>query len=196
MKMKMKTIAIVVAVLTLFAGQGFCQKDSSGIYFMADDFVHHRLSLVIDCKTEKHKIKSDMLFHAKEIAIKHGDSTYIFPKDSIWGIRYCGGSVVRLYDNSAYPLINPTETILIYKVTTGTGMKNNPTVTSYFFSKDETSKIQELTLDNIKAAFPDNHRFHDLIDMQFRNDAELGLYDKMHRIMKINHVLQISTETK
>lgn len=192
----MKIKLITVSLAMLIATSGFSQKDSSGIYFTANDYLKHKLSFAINCKTEKHKIKSDMIFRSKEISIKHADSTYTYPKDSVYGIKYCDGSIVRIFNTSEYPLINPDEKVMIYKIVSGTGGKGSPIITRYYFSKDAKAKIQELTIYNVKAAFPDNHKFHDLIDMEFHSDDELAQYDNFHKIMKINRVLQNSLETK
>lgn len=193
----MKTkIILGVTILILISTLGFSQKDSSGIYFTADDFLKHELSFAINCKKEKHKIKSDMILHSKEISIKHADSTYTFPKDSVYGIKYCDGSLSRIYNNSEYQLINPDEKIMIYKFSSGPVSKGNQPITRYYFSIDATSEILELTIYNIKTAFPDNHKFHDLIDMEFHDNDELTVYDNIHKMMKINHVLQISLEKK
>jgi hypothetical protein len=191
----MKTI--ITYALIIIAYPVFSQKDSSGIYFTPNDYLNHKLSFAINCKTQKHKIKSDMIFHSKEISIKHADSTYIYPKDSVYGIKYCDESIVRVFNNSEYPLINPNEIILIYKVVSGsTGKGGSPLITRYYFSKDAKSKVQELTIYNIKAAFPNDHKFHDLIDMEFHSNDELTTYDSFHKMMKINRVLQNSLETK
>lgn len=192
----MKTKAIITACLMMFiAISGFSQKDSSGVYFTSNDYAKHKLSFAINCKTEKHKIKGDMIFHPKEISIKHNDSIHKYAKDSIYAIKYCDEAIERIYDNSMYPLLNPYETIMIYKVISGSGTKGSPVVTRYYFSKDAKSKIQELTIYNIKAAFPDNHKFHDLVDMDFHSNDDLTKYDEFHKMMKINRVLQNSLET-
>ena len=193
----MKTILILATgVLILKSTFSFSQKDSSGIYFTANDYVKHKLSFAINCNVQKHKIKSDMIFNPKEMSIKHADSTYTYPKDSVYGVRYCDGSFVRLYNNSEYPLINPNETVMIYKVTSGPGNKSSPSTARYYFSKNEKGKILELTINNIKSVFPDNHKFHDLIDMEFHSNSELTAYDEFHKTMKINRVLKKSLETK
>lgn len=126
----MKSKIIITAGLMIFmVTSGFSQKDSSGIYFTFNDYAKHQLSFAINCKTEKHKIKSDMIFHPKEILIKHVDSTYTYSKDSIYAIKYCDGSIERVYDNSMYPMLNPYEAIMIYKVISGSGTKGSPVVT-------------------------------------------------------------------
>jgi hypothetical protein len=193
----MKAKSFVVSSIMIFITSScFSQIVNSGIYFTAEDYVTQKLSFAINCKTEKHKIKSDLIFHPKEISIKHNDSTYTYPKDSIYGIKYCDGSVVRIYNNSEYPLLNPSETILIYKVVSIVPGKTSRSEKKYYFSKDYKSKIEILSIDNIKSAFPDNHKFHDLIDEGFRNDNDLRDYDNFHKIMKINRVLQKSLEVK
>lgn len=182
---------ILIIFIGLFIAKpfsGFSQKDSSGIYFTVNDYLNHKLAFVINCKNQKHKIKADMIFHQKEISIKHNDSTYNYPKDSVYGIRYCDGSVVRIFMNSEFPLINTGESIMIYKVETGSGMKNNPVVINYYFSKDAASEIQKLTINNLKMAFQNNHKFHDLIDMEFHSDNELIKYDAFHKITRINKI--------
>lgn len=186
--MKVKTI-ISICLMVLITLSGFSQTDSSGVYFTAKDFLAHKLSFSIYCKTQKHKIKSDMIFHPKKITIKHKDSTYTYPKDKIYAIKYCDGKIIRSYRGSKYPIMNPYEKILIYKVVSIASGKGNVAVTKFYFSKDAESRIEKLTIDNVKAAFFDNHKFHDLIDMEFHSDDELSSYDNFHKIMKINRVL-------
>lgn len=186
----MRTILTMLLLGLLIAKPftGFSQKDSSGIYFTVNDYTNQKLAFAINCKSQKHKIKANMIFHQKEISIKHNDSTFKYPKDSIYGIKYCDGSVVRIFRKSEFPLINVGESILIYKVETGSGMKNNPVVINYYFSKDAASEIQKLTINNLKNAFQNNHKFHDLIEMEFHSDNELIKYDSFHKMTRINRI--------
>jgi len=188
-KLKHVLTALLFFIIPLL---GISQKDSSGIYFSSDDYLQQKLKFPINCKTQKHKIKSDLFFHTDEISIRHNGTLYRFPKDTVYAIRYCDGSIIRFYYNSKYPLMNPYESIMIYKVVSGMNTKNTQKTTKYYFSKDAKSIIQELTIYNIKSAFPDNHKFHDLIDMEFHSHEALTAYDNFHKIMKINRVLQNS----
>lgn len=191
----MKKLLFSLAIISI-GYTAEAQKDSSGIYFTTNDYVKHKLSYAINCNKKKHKIKDDMVFHPKEISIKHNDIVHKHPKDSVYAIKYCDGSIVRVFNNSEYPLINPDEKIMIYKMVSGPTGKGSSSVVTYYFSKDASSKIQELTIYNIKAAFPNNHKFHDLVDMGFHSNDELTQYDNIHKMMKINHVLQNSFDTK
>lgn len=81
-------------------------------------------------------------------------------------------------------------------VSVSTGKGGSTLKTTFYFSKDAMSNIQELTIYNVKAAFPENHKFHNLIDMDFHNNYKLTQYDNFYKIMKINRVLQNSLEAK
>lgn len=190
----MKTTLLFLGFWILFPFLSVSQKDRSGIYITSNDFINQKLSFTIDCKSQKHKIKSDLLFHEKEISIKHSDTTYIIVKDSLYGIKDCDGTVERIWHNSEYLMLNPSETILIYKVVTGNETKNSPSIAHYYFSKNADGEIQDLTIYNIKSTFPDNHKFHDILDLQFQNDDDLIKFDNFHKIMKINRVLFLSLE--
>ena len=145
-------------------------------------------------KTEKHKISADLIFRDKIISVKHNDTVYTFQKDSVFAARYCDNSIVRFSNNQQYPLLNPAEAILLYKVVSGSGIKGSPIVTKYYFSNGAKDSIRELTLNNIKKSFPDNHKFHNLLDMQFKSDDELIEYDRFHKCYKINQILKSSLE--
>ncbi len=60
-----------------------------------------------------------------------------------------------------------------------------------FFNPSAEAPLQPLTLLAVKKAFPNNHRFHDLLDAQLVN-GNLTAYDQMHRMTKINWLLQQS----
>ena len=52
------------------------------------------------------------------------------------------------------------------------------------------SKMEELSKANLMNAFPNNHKFHDMLDAQFKNEADIASYDSFHKMYKVNHLLQ------
>jgi hypothetical protein len=50
--------------------------------------------------------------------------------------------------------------------------------------------VRPLTLDALKRAYPENHRFHDLIDLAFRSNEELIRYDDFHHEYRIARLLR------
>ena len=63
----------------------------------------------------------------------------------------------------------------------------------YFFVSGSTDVLQELTKENLKKAFPDNHPFHDALDENFKEDKELINYDSFHKMYKINWIYKNNT---
>ncbi len=63
---------------------------------------------------------------------------------------------------------------------------------TYFFSVGPNGDVLPLTILNLKKAFPDDHAFHDLLDMSFKHDSDLTKYDEFHKMFKINRLLDAS----
>jgi hypothetical protein len=168
------------------------QKDSSGIYKTAGDFGARKLSLAINCKTESHKIKINDIFSQDHITVVHDGKSYDFKKSDIYGYKLCNGVTYRFSGNKDYLVMNPNETIQLYKVEVMQTKATAPKVYTYYFAKDASSSLQDLTKANLKAAFPNNHKFHDELDANFKTDSELTAYDSFHKMYKVNHILEMS----
>lgn len=189
--MKRNFISIVFAssffALSLPAS---AQKDSSGIYKTAADFEQRKLSYAINYKTEKHKINDYVLFNDAVIKVKHHDTTYTLQKSETYGYRSTKGEEFRFIDNKEYKILNPGEPLLIYVYQ---HLSHSPKEAGkyqpmYYFSTDASAGPQPLTKANLKAAFPNNHKFHDALDSQFKDDDELIAYDSFHKMYKINRI--------
>ena len=183
----------IMLVSTFTASQyASAQKDSSGIYKTAEDFQQRKLSYAINCKTEKHKINPNILFKGSEVKIKHQGNTYNLKKSEVFGYRACDGKEYKFVDNKEYSILNPGEPLIIYVYQHPAHSPKNagqyPPM--YFFSKDTTASLQELTKANLKAAFPNNHRFYDELDAQIKDDKELYAYDSFHKMYKLNWILK------
>jgi hypothetical protein len=193
----MKIIYQKLAVLTasvFLSVSAFAQSSGSGIYKTADDFKTGKLALAVDCKTESHKIKLNDFFGKSYITVVHEGKDYKLEKKDIYGYQLCGGEIYRFVSNTnEYLILNPKEQILIYKEAVVTG-KGSLSHVDYFFSKDAASDVQPLTMENLKAAFPTNHKFQYSMDAAFENDANLARYDSFHKIYKINRILEVSEQ--
>ena len=168
------------------------QKDSSGIYKTASDFQQKKLSYAINYKTEKHKIKDNILFNDSEIKVKHNGQTYTLDKNSTYGFKNTKGEVFRFVDRKEYRILNPGEPLLIYvyKHLSHSPKEAQKYPPMYYFSTDASAIPQDLTKANLKAAFPDNHKFHDALDAQFKNDDELYTYDSFHKMYKLSWIIK------
>ncbi len=170
------------------------QKDSSGIYKTAEDFQNRKLAYAINYKTEKHKINDNVLFNNKEIKVKHAGEKFTLKKSDTYGYRNTNGDEFRFVDNKEYKILNPVQALLIYvyKHPAHSPKEIQKYAPAYFFSSDASSAPQSLTKTNLKAAFPGNHKFHDALDAQFKDDGELYAYDNFHKMYKLNRIQQNS----
>ncbi len=192
MKGKQTTLALISSLFITCGA--FAQKDSSGIYKTAEDFQSKNLSYAINYKSETHQIKDNLLFNNDEIKVKHKGTTYTLNKNNTYGYRSTKGVDYRFVDNKEYKILNPGEHILLYVYqhpghSPKEAEKYRP---MYFFSTDATAAPKALDKANLKAAFPDNHKFHDALDAQFKTDADLASYDSFHKMYKLNHILQMN----
>lgn len=187
----MKSCSLPITLLgwtLLISFTALAQKDSSGIFNTAEDYKAGKLSYAINYKTEKHKINDYMFLNAAQVKVKHKGEIYLLDKNKIYGYRDTRGRDYRFVEDKSYEILNSGEPILIYKYSAP--VQNPKAVqkesTQYYFTKDAGDAPMPLTKENLKKAYPKNHRFHDAIDQNFRSDNELTNYDEYHKMYKMN----------
>ena len=182
------TIKIIQMALFLCSGFSFAQKNSSGVYLNATDFLNNKIT---------HAGKNTNLslhenFGKQHLEVKCKDSIYTYLKKDVFGYSDKEGKNFRFFNSVAYTILNPKESILLYQKTSGSGLKGSPIMSNYFFSKDAASDILPLNLQNLERVFTDNKSFSHTIEMYFKNDTELIDYDNIHKIYKLNRILELS----
>lgn len=186
----MKTLKIILnTVFALISLSAFPQE--SGVYLTATDFALGKLTYSINCATQKHKIKLNEFLSRDYITVVHNKEPHQLKKNEIFGYRDCDEKIYRLTIDRHYELLNPKERILLYKIETPPS-KNQRAVVSYYFSASASDGIKELTLENLKGAFPDNHKFHDALTAEFKTDSELAQYDSHHKVYRVNRLFSNS----
>jgi len=98
---------------------------------------------------------------------------------------------VRVVGNDRYQIL---EARALYIYSQNVIVRKGATEKAYFFSVGPTGDVVPLTILNLKKAFPENHAFHDLLDMAFKNDSDLTKYDEFHKMFRVNRVLAASKE--
>jgi hypothetical protein len=191
MKKLVKITALIAGIAIFSTGSLFAQK--SGVFKSFADYTSGKMEYGIDCATEKHKIKLNDFLGKDFITVVHEGKPYDLKKAEIWGFQLCDEKIVRFQGKEDYSVEDKSILWVSSKQST---VPSNPktgsskTATTFYFSKGGDGEIKELTLLNLKAAFPDNHMLHDAIDGQFKTDASLGEYDQFHKHYKINHFLE------
>ncbi len=189
--MKQKCLLTAINLL-LFVYSSNAQTNNSGIYMSVSDYNNHKLTYEIDCSIEKHKIRLNEFFNRPYITVIHNGAYHKLLKNEIYGFKDCNNKVYRFYRSKEYEIVE-TGKIIIYtaevNVTKGKGFS---TVHEYYFSILSFDVIKPLTINNVKEAFPNNHKFHDLLDQYFNGNNEVSEYDSFHKMYKINHLLESS----
>jgi hypothetical protein len=168
-------------------------KNYQGVYLSANDFTNGRVSFVNNQSSKKYKFYSHDFFNTSTVKIVVGDSVIMLNKNLIFGYRDKRNTCYRFYNKTAYKIINPSEKILLYSRTSMVGnLKNSHNVTYYYFSENANSPIYPLSKWNLKAELFNNVSFIRLLEVYFRNDAELLEYDSNNKVYFLNRVYALS----
>jgi hypothetical protein len=101
-------------------------------------------------------------------------------------VRLCNGSTYRYFKNIFYPVLNPKEPILIYRIIPVQSPKTYPKVVDYYFSKTANTQIQKLTYENLRDAFPENPVFQIYLRDFFSHGENLFEIDNHSGCFKLN----------
>jgi hypothetical protein len=195
----MRTLFIPVAVLAAFvfsigASAQAAPPKTSGVYLTADDYKNGRLSFEGDCGSKAHRLELHNILNKPYIDVTHESEKRRYAKSDLFGFRACDGRDYRFASNLEYQILEAKE-LYIYarevSVGYGKGIQNVP---KYYFSAGPEGQILALTIENLKQAFPDNHRFHDSLDATFGAGQTLAEYDEFHKMFKVNRLLIDSLE--
>lgn len=144
-----------------------------GVYSTAHDRQAGTLSLAIDCKSERHKIKSGFIGDKSAIKVVRDDKTHKFLRRDIYGYRDCEGNEYHFHDGKSYQLLNPGESIAIYRVFEWKGKQQ---VTKHFFRSESMATIKPLTLRNLNNEFSAEPLFLKKLHILAKNDFLLVKY--------------------
>lgn len=96
------------------------------------------------------------------------------------GTRLAGKHRYTILDSTGFPLYS------INKLVQGEKIARPQTV--YYFRVDAQGPLQELTLQNLEAAFAANSRFRYALEAQFRSDKDLAAYDAYLKTYKVEYL--------
>ena len=179
-------------ILQLVTSVAFSQTDSSGVYLTAGDFFKRKLAYPCDCKKQKHAIKLSSLFKYDEVIVLFEGKKIKLNKSDLFGFRDCEKKVYRFFHNTEYRIVSTLKIYLYYKAEeTGTA-KDQSTANQYFFSASPDSAIVPLTISNLKDAYPQNKKFHGLLNYSFKDDAELSFFEKSEKKYRLVQIYEES----
>lgn len=164
----------LIGVLIINAFRLLGQDSTYGIYKSAEDYKNKNLSCEIEASSPG-KIKLHHFFSGKYVDIIRGGEKYRFYKDSIFGYCNCKNEDFRFYKtyDEEYRILENKDIViyLSYVIVSPYNAKHIQIAPAYFFSRTIDSKILPLTVLNLKKAYPENLKFHDMLDMEFGNEG-------------------------
>ncbi len=141
------------------------------------------------CRLMLHEV-----FHTQTIGVNCRGKKTVYLKSDVYGYRDREGNHYRLQAGAAYQVLNPGDSLLLYKTTTGTGLKNNPVIDLYFFSRNKTTPVLSLDLASLNLAYGNNPGFLALLETAFTSNAQLVAYEPLALAHQLNRLLILSTQ--
>ena len=130
----------------------------------------HRLEFEAPASSRKVSIRTHEFMAAPHVTIDSGGQKFYFLKVELFGYRD-GAKDYRFFNNQAYEIVD-TAGFYIYCRTGYQKGKSSRLVTSYYFSKNGSDSLLALSVENLKAAFPDYAAFHYTLDCQCYHDGK------------------------
>jgi hypothetical protein len=193
MKSNKKPVILIAFLLLLNLVTVQAQNSAvSGIYLNVHDYETGKLFYT------RGKIKlRDFLASSFVNVVIDGKPTKL-NKNSIFGYRNSKNETYRFYKKHDEEfLILENKAVVLYssytRISSNNG-KTNHLVQAYFFSKTTDSEILPLTISNLKKAFPDNIKFHDMLDTEFSSDEALSAFSEPNKMYTINYLLTKSDQ--
>jgi hypothetical protein len=165
----------------------------SGLYVTAADFDARRVTGAISCVSATRPVDRDAFAGTDDIS--WGDPKSRYAKAQIFGFRACDGTDVRFSRGWNLRVVRAAPLYLYqHEYRERMGKSGYRLAADYFFSTTPSDSVRPLTIDALKRAYPENHRFHDLLDVAFRSDGELMHYDDFHHEYRVARMLRESLE--
>lgn len=192
----MKTILLFLITVTAFG-----QNEKAGVYLSFKDYLSNKLTYEINCKTDKETFRLNEFLNENHITVVRNKQKVKLFKDSIYGFISCDEPLVRFQDKIHYYLAEKGKVWIFYQVVDEFPKKEykpeNPyhyyTAKEYYFSSTGDGKLIKLTLDNLKLSFQNQPKIISIFDSQFKNE-NIGQYDSLHKVFKINYFLKSVTK--
>jgi hypothetical protein len=179
-----------ITLLLFTVNLTFSQQNKSGVYLTVEDYRNNKLSY--DCSCEhRSKIKINEAFNPSHIIVKTDGERRRLHKDSIYAVQLCNKPLIRFQNKETFYLSEKGGVWIYFTEQYDHQEKTTVVNKIYYFSVGESGILKPLTVTNIKYAFPEKEKFHDLLDEQFKTE-DASDYDKFHKMFKINHLIKFS----
>ena len=188
-------LILLFVVNSRMLGQG-SSTVTSGVYVTAKDYKKGKLSVEADCGNDKDKFEKNDYFWTNTFVVIHKGKRITFQKKDIYAYRDCNNKIWRFFNDQAYQVME-ANTIYIYTtqktVLNDVVIEKDPIV---YFSVGAEGEIKELTIANLKLAFPENGVFLTMVQVEPEPERSVRSYDADHKTYRVNYLLKHSKKEK
>src|SRR6516164_1392873 len=189
---KLATLAfldLLAAFIFSPATSALATPETSGVYLTAAEYQEGRLAFEGDCGSKTHKLALHDVLNKSYVDVTHESEKRRYAKSDLFGFRACDGRDYRFGSNLEYRILEARELYIYSRDITVNEGRTSRTVLEFYFSVGANGQIKALTLENLKQAVPENHRFHDWLDATLSAGRNLAEYDEFHKMFKVNRLL-------
>ncbi|WP_184546968.1 hypothetical protein [Mucilaginibacter sp. FT3.2] len=190
----MKTIKLflIIPLIAVFAQVSIARNHDIGLYLNQQDYLNHKLSFSSD-GAAGNQIKLNGMFGANKVVVIHDEKKQVFLKSDIFGYRV-DGQDYRYFNHKAYHILNNQGIFMYSHMQIVPGTKGPKIDEAYYFSKDATAPVFQLTLPDIEKVFSGNQKFVLATESLCHNDNELAAYDKDSKEFKIVYLYAVNVK--
>lgn len=159
-------------------------QDFANIFHSFSDFNNY-ISQVPSNRKKLPRVNFDVFIKPHQIKVIGDNNSVLLDKKMIWGYVGEDGSFFRVKDDSLFQILNPFDSIVIYRFKSFVRSKGDVFVNSYFFGLINNSEILPLSKNNLMALFKENDQIVKQLDLQFYRDEDLIEFDVFCRCFKL-----------
>lgn len=180
--MKTSIKALFTAIL-IIQGLSLKAQSTTGVYLNENDYKDHKLTYA----SNSNAIQLNEFFGGSTISIVNEGKKVNLNKNEIFGYRLANQDY-RFYKNAAYKIVDTVGFTIYSREKLVQDTKGYKPATRYFFSVNNKRNIQELTVANLAASYPQATDFRYSLQSNFRNDADLISYDNTAHQYKVKYL--------
>jgi len=177
-------IAIAVIGLQAMGTNAQSANATTGIYLTEQDYKSNKLSYTLK---ENDKLQLNEFLNGKNINLVYQGKKIKLVKDEIFGYRL-NKLDFRIYHNEAYQIMDTAGFMLYKRQKLTQQTKGYLPVETYFYSVNLKQPVLRLTVENLWNSFPGQTGFRYSVQNNFKQDSELGAYDKLTSQYKIKYL--------
>ena len=166
----------------------------SGIYYAEDNYKNRLTNYQIPCPLELSPENLYDFYSKKYIRLSKAEAIKKLKKKDIWGYKDCKGFNYIIIHNIHYRVLED-DALIMYSLNYDTDANfrdfQRGMVSKFYFSKNLSSPVELLNLDNLKKVFKDNITFIQNVENYLKTPHPcLHCYDAHDKTYIVNELLK------